>query len=90
MHVGDYRLDTGFVETQLDGVEMTFESPCRFRVVSNDYLQLVEGRLMTRVPLGRKRFRVESIGTARSELDPGTSAGIEASPEIGLGRHLEP
>lgn len=79
--VGDFELDTGFVQTYLDGVEMVIEAPCRMRVISNEVIQIDSGRLTARVPKRKPEFRIGFSGSAMSQLHAGTVAGIEADAE---------
>lgn len=81
LRVGDYQLAAGLVQIEMDGVELTVESPARFRVASQESVLLETGRLSARVPTNRKEFQVEALGSATAKLQPGAETSIEADAE---------
>lgn len=81
LRVGGNQLAAGFVQLELDGVELTVESPARFRVASDERVLLEAGRLSARVPTSRKKFQVEAMGAATAEIQPGAETAIEADTE---------
>lgn len=81
LRVGDYLLAAGFVQMDLDGVELTVESPAHFQVVSKERVLLETGRLSARVPKGRKGFQIEAGDMATAEILSGAETAIEADSE---------
>lgn len=75
LRVGDYELAAGFVQLDIDGVEVTVESPARFQMNSTGGVVLENGRLG--FPKSKKKFSVETA-TAITEILPGAETAIEA------------
>jgi len=82
VRVGDYLLAAGFVEMDLDGVKLTFESPAQFRIVSDEHILLKTGRLTARVPENKQQFQVETTEAGTAQILPGTETAIQADKDV--------
>jgi ferric-dicitrate binding protein FerR (iron transport regulator) len=82
LRVGSYELTAGYAQLNIEGVELTLESPAQFKVESNNNISLENGHLAIKVPATKNKFGVKTNDSATAEILSGGETAILATREM--------